>query len=41
VNEGCELAFIQINVPDKLVKYVEQGWIDYYWQLCESILKND
>ena len=30
--DGCELIFNQAGVPEEMVKDVEQGWIDYYWQ---------
>ncbi len=30
-DNGCELTFGQTNVPDDMVKDVDQGWKDYYW----------
>lgn len=38
-NPGCELTFIQTDVPDKCYASIKQGWIDYYWNPMKKFLE--
>ena len=38
--EGCELSFVQKNVPDKQYAPIKQGWIDFYWNPIKEYLKS-
>ena len=37
--DGCELQFEQTGVPSDMVKDVEQGWVDYYWEPLRKYFK--
>ncbi len=38
--KGCQLTFIQTQVPDSQSEAIKQGWIDYYWEPMKEYLKS-
>lgn len=39
--DGCEMNFEQIEIPESSVENLKRGWEDFYWGKMEYILTND
>ena len=39
IKGGTRLVFIQIGVPDREYKGINQGWHDYYWKPMKAMLE--
>jgi activator of HSP90 ATPase len=39
IKGGTRLVFIQIGVPDREYKGINQGWRDYYWKPMKEMLE--